>query len=102
MSVTLFGVFFIPGLVALSLSVGFLSPKRKRAYAVAAALAVLAMLGACLRLWWFNIPDRTGRTTSDFALQVELVLATILVACACAALAHVGYRIGKQHRARNA
>jgi hypothetical protein len=60
------------------------------------------MLAACFRLWCFNIPDRSGRTIGDSALQVELVLATILVACACAALAHVGYRIRKQQMARDA
>lgn len=60
------------------------------------------MLGAWFRLWWFNIPDRAGRTTGDLSLQVEFVLVTIVVALACAALAHAGYRIRKQQKARNA
>jgi fatty acid desaturase len=99
---TVFGIFFISCLVALSISIGFFSPKRKRAYAAAAVLAVVGMLGACFRLWWFNIPDRSGRTISDLSLQVELVLAIVLVALACAWLAHVGYRIRKHHIAKNA
>ena len=96
MTVTLFGIFFIPCLVALSVLTGFFSRKRKRAYAAAAVLAVVAMLGACFRLWWFSIPDRSGRTISDLSLQVELLLAIVIVAFVCAALAHGGYRLRKQ------
>ena len=102
MTMTLFGIFFIPCLVALSVSIGVLSPRRKKAYAVAAVLGGVGMLGACFRLWWFHIPDRLGRTTSDLSLQIELLLAIVLVAFACAALAHGGYRIRKQQIARNA
>ena len=102
MTITLFGLFFIPWLVALSVSIGFFSRKRKKAYAAAAVLGGVGMLGACFRLWWFHIPDRLGRTTSDLSLQIELFLAIVLVAFVCAALAHGGYRIKKQQIARNA
>ena len=102
MTFTVFGIFFIPCLATFSISIGFFSRKRKRAYATAAVLAVVGMLGACFRLWWFNVPDRSGRTISDLSLQVELVPATVLVALACAWLAHVGYRIRKHQIAKNA
>lgn len=102
MTFTLFGIFFVPSLVVLSVAIGFFSPKRKKAVISAVGFAVVAMLSACFRLWLFNIPDRLGRTTSDLTLQVELVLATVLVAFACAFLANGGYRIRKQQIAKNA
>lgn len=69
---------------------------------MAVVLAVLGMLGATFRMWYFDIADGLGRTSGTLSLQINLVEVTVVFAIVGAFLAAFGYRLRKQQIARNA